>query len=171
MPFTLYKPDTSSSPGYCEGQEHLPTSYVDTNSYVLQLLDRVDSLEKLVCRLQEQLHQLQSSVHTSHELKHPSHAQQACANYCHLVTDSTQTANNSYVSPMDFESLTKKIGQCQNEDGDIRLVKYFINHNIIPETNEILNFQPRTRRYLWQLSRFVVQDDIVYRKRMAADCI
>ena len=132
------------------------------NSNVLQLLDRVDSLEKLVCRLHEQLHQLQSPFHTP--------AQSTHANSCLLVNNATQTDTNDYdTTPMDLEILSEKIRQCQNQDKDIGTLKYFINRNIMPEAKEISNFQPRMRRYLWQLSRFVVQDDIVYRKRMNSD--
>ena len=161
MPLDSSKPDNFSSPGYPEGQ-HLPASYTNMNGNVLQLLDRVDSLEKLVCRLHEQLHQLQSPFHTP--------AQSTHANSCLLVNNATQTDTNDYdTTPMDLEILSEKIRQCQNQDKDIGTLKYFINRNIMPKAKEISNFQPRMRRYLWQLSRFVVQDDIVYRKRMNSD--
>ena len=67
---------------------------------------------------------------------------------------------------MDNQTLGERIRQCQNQDRDITALKYFITHNITPEVKEISNFQPKMRRYLWHLSRFVVQDNIVYRKKM-----
>ena len=148
MPRPNYKPDASTSTGRREGQESTLHINVDV------LFERVDVLQATVQNLQRQINELSTQTAKS------------SPTVCH---QSTQTEHSNFTSPLDVDTLRDKVRNYQNMDRDIATMKYFIQRDIIPEADEIAKFEPRCRRYLWQLSRFKIQDDIVYRKKMDND--
>ena len=149
MPRPNCKPDTTIHSGHWEGPESTVCNNVDF------LFQRVEFLERTVQNLQQQIAELstQTSAKSSHCFRHQS----------------TQTEPSSFTTPMDLDALKHKVREYQSKDGDINVLKYFIQHNITPEADEIQIFEPRTRRYFWQFSRFVIHDGAVYRKKMDSD--
>ena len=149
MPRPNSKPDTSTSTGTWEG----PESTFHTNVDIL--FQRVELLERTVKSLQQQCTELSTlpSTKSSHSM-------------CH---QSTQTELSNFTTSMDFDALRHKVCEYQSKDKDINVLKYFIQHNITPEADEIPMFEPRTRRYFWQFSRFQIPDGAVYRKKMDSD--
>ena len=127
------------------------------------LLSRIDSLERALQHLQGNVTQLQALLSTSAQ-PHPHHV---AATTCNKTT---QTEHSHHVSPpMDLETLAHKIGQCQNEDRNIFMLKYLLEQDIKPKAKEILNFEPKMRRLLWQFPRFFLKDGKLFRKRMGSD--
>ena len=61
---------------------------------------------------------------------------------------------------IDIQILNSKICASQSQDNDLSTLTYFITHDVAPVADEIKNFQPRMRRYLWQFSRFIIKGEV-----------
>ena len=146
MSHNYFKPDISTSTGYPGGQQHSSASPSVIDMDINALLLRVDSLEQTLQHLQGKFLKLQSLLSTSDT--QPQSRRTYVAPNCHVSTQ-TEPASN-FAVPMDPETLTHKIRQCQSDDRDIFMLKYLLEQDIKPKADEISNFHPRMRRYLWQ---------------------
>ena len=81
----------------------------------------------------------------------------------HRVDSSTQTSDSDLApQPCDLHSLTTNVRANQHSDKDISMLKFLIDQDIQLDAHEIQRFAPSMRRYLWQLPRFELHDDLLY---------
>ena len=119
-----------------------------------------DILHELVQRfddLQRQFDHLQASLHLN---RLPPHR----------ADISTQTADDD-LQPhrCSLRALTAKISSLQHTDTDICQLRLLVGQNVQPDTRDVHHFSPSMRRYLWQLARIELHDDLLYRRKKSPD--